>query len=248
MIQNHLLQSVFRVCDILNSEEQEFSVIKKLVNVIPQCFQFSQICSAEILINSNNWRSPFFEKSKVKIEAELALSKGKIIVYYSSNSANANFIQEEIKFLDIIAQHVDNYFIRKSELFNSDYVKIRETDAQWRMDIARMLSQRCPLKDLGIIAIYLIGSVKSMNAGPSSDIDFLVHYKNENSKKLIESYFLGWDHAIVHENFKRTGYKCESIIELHLITDEDIKNKTSYAVMIGATENSALLLKKESNE
>jgi len=226
-------------------------VIKRLINVIPQCFQFPQVCSSEILVNENNWRSPLFEMSNLKIEAELVLAHGKIVVYYSTKSSQNKiaFLHEEMQFLNVIAQHIDNYIVQKLELQTCNSENLNESDAQWRMNVARLLSQKCPLKKLGIIAIYLIGSVKSLKAGPASDIDFLVHYKNENyNKNLIEAYFSGWDHSIINENLKRTGYQCESIIELHLITDEDIKNKTSYTVMIGAIENNALLLIKESDE
>jgi len=44
-------------------------------------------------------------------------------------------------------------------------------------------------------------------------------------------------------NYSKTGYKSDGLIDLHIITDQDIKNKTSFAVMIGSVYNSARLLK-----
>jgi hypothetical protein len=61
---------------------------------------------------------------------------------------------------------------------------------------------------------------------------------------MLESWIEGWGRSLSWINASRTGHKIEgSLIDLHIITDEDIANKDSYAVMIGASENSAQLLK-----
>ena len=53
----------------------------------------------------------------------------------------------------------------------------------------------------------------------------------------------GWDHVISEMNYQRTGYRTEKMLDYHLVTDEDIKNRTSYAVKIGAVTDSARPLK-----
>ena len=40
-------------------------------------------------------------------------------------------------------------------------------------------------------------------------------------------------------NFLRTGYETDGLLDVHIITDEDIKNRTSYAVKIGAVTDAA---------
>ena len=40
-------------------------------------------------------------------------------------------------------------------------------------------------------------------------------------------------------NFLRTGYKVEDMLDYQIVTDEDIKKKTSYAVKIGAITDPA---------
>ena len=40
-------------------------------------------------------------------------------------------------------------------------------------------------------------------------------------------------------NYMRTGYKSGGLLDVHIITDEDISKKTSYAVKIGATTDPA---------
>jgi hypothetical protein len=43
-------------------------------------------------------------------------------------------------------------------------------------------------------------------------------------------------------NFLRTGYKTDGLLDVHLVTDEDIENHTSYASKIGAVTDPARAL------
>jgi len=43
-------------------------------------------------------------------------------------------------------------------------------------------------------------------------------------------------------NFLQTGTKTEGLLDIHLVTDEDIRNGTSYATKIGAVKDAALPL------
>ena len=40
-------------------------------------------------------------------------------------------------------------------------------------------------------------------------------------------------------NYIRTGYKSDGLLDVHIVTDEDIAKKTSYAVKIGAVTDAA---------
>jgi pyruvate,water dikinase len=40
-------------------------------------------------------------------------------------------------------------------------------------------------------------------------------------------------------NFLRTGYRTDNLLDVHIVTDEDIANRTSYAVKIGAVTDAA---------
>ena len=53
----------------------------------------------------------------------------------------------------------------------------------------------------------------------------------------------GWSQALAEINKQKTGYDTEGILDVHLVTDEDIRNKTSYAVKIGAISDAARPLK-----
>ena len=42
-----------------------------------------------------------------------------------------------------------------------------------------------------------------------------------------------------HINYLKTGYKTEGLLDVHIITDKDIENKTSYAQKINAITDPA---------
>ena len=43
-------------------------------------------------------------------------------------------------------------------------------------------------------------------------------------------------------NYLKTGYKTDGLLSVHLITDQDIKNRSSYAMKIGDTAGPALFI------
>ena len=49
----------------------------------------------------------------------------------------------------------------------------------------------------------------------------------------------GWSLALSEINYLRTGYATRGLLDVHIITDEDIARKTSYAVKIGALTDAA---------
>ena len=95
----------------------------------------------------------------------------------------------------------------------------------------------------GVKAMYVFGSTKNATAGPGSDIDLLIHFQgNDEQKRELAIWLEGWSLCLAEINYSRTGYKSDGLVDYHLLTDEDIANKTSYAVKIGAITDAARLL------
>ena len=44
-------------------------------------------------------------------------------------------------------------------------------------------------------------------------------------------------------NYLKTGYASDGLLDIHIVTDQDIANKTSFAVKIGSITDPALPLK-----
>ena len=114
----------------------------------------------------------------------------------------------------------------------------------WRNDMTYKIAEKLNLEKFGVKAVYLIGSTKNATAGPASDIDLLVHFEGDtNQRANLQAWIEGWSLCLSEMNFLKTGYKTDGIIDLHLISDEDIKNKTSFASMISTVTDAAKPIK-----
>jgi hypothetical protein len=118
---------------------------------------------------------------------------------------------------------------------------------QWRLRMIERLASLLDPERFGVRALYLFGSTKNATAGPKSDIDLLIHFRG--SEEQLEQLILwleGWSLCLAEINYSRTGCQSEGLIDYHILTDDDIAKKSSYAVKIGATTDAArpLTLKK----
>jgi predicted nucleotidyltransferase len=110
----------------------------------------------------------------------------------------------------------------------------------WRKEMAERIARDVDRTGLGVEAMYLIGSVKNAIAGPASDIDLMVHFKgDEKQRARLLNWLDGWSRCLSEVNYLKTGYRSDGLLDVHLITDEDIKNRSSYAVKIGAVTDAA---------
>ncbi|NLW36132.1 MAG: pyruvate, phosphate dikinase [Syntrophorhabdus aromaticivorans] len=115
---------------------------------------------------------------------------------------------------------------------------------RWRSYMAERIAARLDPSRFGVKGVYLFGSTNSGTAGPGSDIDLLIHFDgtDEQRKDLLQ-WLEGWSASLAEINYLKTGYSSEGLLDVHIITDEDIAKKTSYAVKIGAVTDPAHSLK-----
>jgi predicted nucleotidyltransferase len=111
---------------------------------------------------------------------------------------------------------------------------------QWRLRNVEKLASQLDPQRFGVKGFYLFGSVKNAQAGPSSDIDVLIHFVgNDKQRKELSAWLEGWSLSLSQINFLRTGNKTEGLLDIHIVTDEDIKKRDSYAIKIGAVSDAA---------
>jgi len=118
----------------------------------------------------------------------------------------------------------------------------------WRMQKVEEIAETLDSGVYGVESLYLIGSTKEGTAGPSSDIDLLVHFKGtEEQKEKLIAWFHKFGKKLDIENKQRTGLKTDGLLDVHIITDEDIKKKDSWATHITSPYMSVkkIYLKKE---
>ncbi len=114
---------------------------------------------------------------------------------------------------------------------------------RWRHRMAEQLALRLKPERFGIKAIYLIGSTANATAGPSSDIDLLIHFNGSPlQKQELLLWLEGWSMSLAEQNYLRTGYTTEGLLDIHLVTDSDIQAHTSFASKIDAITDPAVLL------
>jgi hypothetical protein len=110
----------------------------------------------------------------------------------------------------------------------------------WRLQAAEGIASRLDPERFGVKAIYLIGSTKNRTAGPASDIDLLIHFRGtERQRDALLLWLEGWSLCLDQINFRKTGCRTGGLLDIHIITDEDIAARTSYAVKIGSATDSA---------
>ncbi len=115
---------------------------------------------------------------------------------------------------------------------------------KWRLIMSEKIASEIDTTRFGVIACYVFGSTKNATAGPGSDIDMLIHFRgSDEQRKELETWLQGWGKCLAEMNYLKTGYELSTLLDVHIITDKDISDKTSYAVKIGAVTDSARELK-----
>jgi len=118
----------------------------------------------------------------------------------------------------------------------------READEhwRWRQHMAEEIAKLLDADRYGVKGMYLTGSTKNVNAGPQSDIDLIIHVTGtKKQQEGLMTWLDGWSQALSEMNFLRTGIKTQGLLDIHLVTDEDIRKRTSFAVKIGAVTDQA---------
>lgn len=261
------LQCIYRITEVLKDTKRSTGrVVYDILKIIPDGWQYPGICSVKIYLENKTYTLPTFAESKWLQSADIIVDNniiGEIKVYYQDNLELSNpFLPEEQQLLNTIAHRLGDYIFQK-RLEKTLYFISEEKNGQvndtphlkassdehwkWRMKMAGKMAEKANLELFGIEAIYIIGSVKEATAGPGSDIDLLVHFKgDETQKQEFLSWVDGWSLALGEMNHQKTGYIHQNgLIDVHLVTDKDIENKTCYAVMINSLHNSARLLRKK---
>jgi len=115
---------------------------------------------------------------------------------------------------------------------------------RWRYRMAEQIACQLDPGRSGVAGMYIFGSAKNGTAGPASDIDMLIHFRGTKSQREgLERWLEGWSLCLDEVNYLRTGYRSGGLLDIHIVTDEDIANKTSYAVKINAITDAARPLK-----
>jgi predicted nucleotidyltransferase len=110
----------------------------------------------------------------------------------------------------------------------------------WRLQMATYIASQLDPTRFGVRGFYIFGSTKNATAGPGSDIDILIHFAGKDKQRdELMLWLEGWSLALAEINYLRTGYKTDGLLDVHIVTDEDISKRTSYAAKINAVTDPA---------
>ncbi|MFP4024631.1 MAG: nucleotidyltransferase domain-containing protein [Thiohalospira sp.] len=259
------LQCIYNIEQVLSDCSSTFdNTLYKILKIIPQGWQFPNKCHAKIEYNSKVFALDTEPVTEWNQTSELVVDDnivGKITVFYTNIPFQGEcFLPEEKRLLNMIADRL-SHFIFSCQLEKTidllrnqstaqneqDYLKNTSDEHwKWRWRMAEKIAEKTDFKQFGIKAMYLIGSTKETTSGPASDIDLLVHFDGSlEQEKCLKAWIDGWSFALEDFNRQKTGHNInDGLVDLHIITDNDLKKQTSYAVMINSVHNSARLLKK----
>ena len=111
---------------------------------------------------------------------------------------------------------------------------------RWRLRMAQKIALELDPERFGVKAFYLFGSTKNATAGAASDIDILLHFQgNPQQESDLLLWLEGWSRCLSEMNFLRTGYRTDGLLDVHIVTDKDIAEHSSFAVKIDAITDPA---------
>ncbi|MCJ7735253.1 MAG: nucleotidyltransferase domain-containing protein, partial [Anaerolineales bacterium] len=151
---------------------------------------------------------------------------------------------EKNKLIAMLTEEIDS-IENKIEIRSSSQTGSSDDHWRWRLKSAESIAARIDPERFGVKGIYLLGSIKNATAGPKSDIDLLIHFDgNASQEKELRVWLEGWSLSLSlsQTNQISSGVKTKGLLNIIFITDEDIKNRSSYAIKIGAITDAAMPL------
>lgn len=119
----------------------------------------------------------------------------------------------------------------------------------WRLRMTKHIASQLDPDRFGVAGFYVFGSTKNATAGMKSDIDVIIHFRGtERQRGELMLWLEGWSLCLAEMNYLRTGYRTGGLLDVHIVTEDDIAKKTSFAVKIGAITDPARPLPMKKRE
>jgi hypothetical protein len=250
------LKSLYKLEEVIKRDLPLDEFFMQVIKRLPSGWQYPDLCRIKITFEGTEYREKYWEETEWFQQAELIIDDkvlGKIEVFYTAFRKmvlDSQFLPEEQKLLNTIANRISTYIFSKrleksiillqkqkelpQKTKHSDLTGPSDNHWIWRHKIVETIASKLDMERFGVKGIYLIGSTKNATAGPASDIDLLVHAGLDEEKiNELKTWLQGWSLCLSEMNYIKTGYKTNGLIDLHIVTDEDIIKKTSFGVMIG---------------
>ncbi len=114
----------------------------------------------------------------------------------------------------------------------------------WRMSMAESIAAQTDPERFGVKGMWVYGSTKNATAGPDADLDLLVHFAgDEGQRRELLAWLEGWGRALSEANVRWTGRRVVQLLDVVLVSDEDILERRGVAAKVEAVTDAARSLK-----
>ena len=111
---------------------------------------------------------------------------------------------------------------------------------RWRLRMAERIAEQVDAARYGVRGMYVFGSTKNATAGPESDINLIVHVSDGAAgRKELEAWLEGWSQCLSEMNYVRTGRRTARLLDVHVVTDDDVARQAGAAAKINAVRDPA---------
>jgi len=116
---NKELNCIYKVDEALNDFDSEIEVVlKKVINIIPSGWRFTDICKVKIYFENIELSSDEYKDTELKLTSKILIdnkASGEISVVYIKpiKTEKRIFVNEEITLLNTIASKLSNFFLLK---------------------------------------------------------------------------------------------------------------------------------------
>jgi len=111
--------------------------------------------------------------------------------------------------------------------------------AVWRLRMAEQIAFHCDAGRWGVLGVYIFGEPKPGTVSPGSPIKLAVHFQGTPpQRKELEIWLQGWSLSLAEMNYLRTGFHSEGLLDVHIVTGEDIKSVGAVAAKVNAPPDS----------
>ena len=110
----------------------------------------------------------------------------------------------------------------------------------WRLAMAERIARQLDPKRFGVKGMWVYGSTKNATAGPDSDLDLLFHFAGDKGQRReLTAWLEGWSRALSEANFLRTGRRVSQLLDVVLVSGEDIAERKGVAGKVDAVTDAA---------
>ncbi len=115
---------------------------------------------------------------------------------------------------------------------------------EWRYYMAQQIARDMDMEAYGVKGMYLFDNSDNTGAGDASDIGLILHTDGGDTRtSKLRLWLDGWSRALGRINFLQTGQNTEKLLDIHLVTDEDIAAGDAFAAKIESPIEPATLLR-----